>query len=354
MEEKNSMKQEKSTTKENTPQIATHIVMTVKEVTEYSKNTYITIDVEAFETFGEIFKFTTLASPQKLTAKRRSNNEEIQYDCTNYAMLISSLNESNIADYILITQSGFTGNSATCTTEYTFCVQQMNVPTQRKKAKLLVLEIYNRKTAEVVISKAFVGFNELDKFANEYYRSDYERRKYDYYINGVNMNGYFHYLTRGAYEVTYTPSADTSAGIRITINKTYKSVIPKLGLVSSNKDENPEFTCCFCERTFSGKRNKHSAGTIRPKTNAEGIPNYCCTCCFKKYVVPMIAYINKLTFLRGFPGYEDVPSDSKEICAAIQKMSLGEMQDIIKREHIDELVLPTLEMMAYEEEKRGK
>lgn len=354
MKGKNSMKQGKSTAEKNLSQKATYIVMTVKEVTEYTKSTSIAIDVEAFKTLGDIFKFTPLSTPQKLTARKHSSNEEIQYDCTNYKMLISSLNESNIADYSLIKQNGFTGNSATCTTEYTFCVQEIKVPTQRNKAKLLVLEIYNRKTAEVVINKAFVGFKELDKLAYEYYQSDYEGRKYDYYINGFNMNGYFNYLTRDAYKVSYWPSYDTSASIRITIDKTYKSVIPKLGLVSSKKDEHSEFTCCFCERTFSGKRNKHSVGAIRPKTNAEGIPNYCCTCCFKKYVVPMIAYVNKLNFVRGFPGYEDVPSDINEIFPSIQKMSLREMQDIIKREHIDELVLPTLQMLAAEEEKRGK
>lgn len=350
------MKQEKSTAKKSAPQTATYIVMTTKEVTEFSKSTIIKIEVDAFETFDKLLKSNTISLPKVIIAKRRSSNEEIKYDCTNYETLISSLNESNIADYSLITQyeRGFAGDSGICTTEYTFCTQQMNVPTQRKRAKLLILEIYNRKTKEIVISEAFVDINELDKFAYEYYRSDYEGRKYDYYINGVNMNGYFHYLTRGAYDVAYMTSTATSAGAKITIDKTYKSIIPKLGLVDTSKDANPEFTCCFCERSYSGKRNKHSAGATRPKTNDEGIPNYCCSSCFKKYVVPMIGYAYKLRLVRGLPGYEDVPRDEKEIFASIQKMSLREIKDTIKREDIAELVLPTLEMLAHAEENRNK
>ena len=167
-------------------------------------------------------------------------------------------------------------------------------------------------------------------------------------------DGYFHYLTRGAYDVAYMTSTATSAGVKITISKGYKSVIPKLGLVDTSKDANPEFTCCFCEKTFSGKRNKHSAGATRPKTNDEGTPNYCCSSCFKKYVVPMIGYAYKLRLVRGLPGYEDVPRDEKEIFASIQKMSLREIKDTIKREDIAELVLPTLEMLAHAEENRNK
>lgn len=348
------MKQEKSTTKKSAPQTATYIVMTTKEVTELTKSTIIKIEVDAFETFSKLLKSNTISLPKVITAKRRSSNEEIKYDCTNYETLISSLSESNLEDYILITQSecSSAGNKGICTTEYTFGTRQ--VPIHRNRAKLFVLEIYNRKTSDIVISETFVDIKALDTFAYEYYRSDYEGRKYDYYINGVNMNGYFHYLTRGAYDVAYKTSLATSSGVKITIDKTYKSVIPKLGLVSSNKDENPEFACCFCEKTFSGKRNKHSVGGTRPKTNAEGIPNYCCTGCFKKYVVPMIAYAYKLRFVRGLPGYEDVPRDEKEIFASIQKMSPREMQDIIKRENIAELMLPILEMLAHAEENRGK
>jgi hypothetical protein len=178
-------------------------------------------------------------------------------------------------------------------------------------------------------------------------------------MNGVDVTAAYDYKTRSAYSCgydSYTKARHTSYSI--VFDKTHEDRVSKIGIVPCEHGEKTKFKCCFCGETFTSPNARHYNGGVRPEFDEEGNPNYCCTKCFKHYVVT--TYVFRLQgIFDDRPDYKHIPRGFPDkYNAYLQTLSIEKLDELIEKEDLRKMIpsgLSTMDtMLTFSQKEREK
>ncbi len=329
--------------KTNTNKLRTYLVETVKYTEERTDKIAITIHIYVHDMERE--SFVSNVGPRghaKMAIRNTATGEQAELSASEFIAWKKTVELTEMSDYIITVNNyafGMNGDTYTDVSEYTYEVREMPAPCNRNKANLCLLEVYN-KNDELLERKYLKGFQYMNYFAQlSFYENDKAKRSCRIVMNGVDVTAAYDFKTRSAYSCgyrAYTKARHTCYDI--VFDKTHAKRITKAGIVPHKHGEKTEFKCCFCGETFSSPNARHYNNGVRPKFDEDGNPNYCCTKCFKHYVIT--TYVFRLQGVLDFrPDYEHIPRDYPDkYNAYLQAMSLDELDALIKKEGLRKLI----------------
>ena len=247
---------------------------------------------------------------------------------------------------------------------YKYEIRNMQVPSNHNIPKLLMLKVYDTEANALLGIWQYYNANEMyNKFGeNEYFV--HPKTKYQFILNGFDVTPTFARKTRHMYRFISNQKPNSrSYSFSMFFDTTYARRIAKIGVVDAEKGENTEFKCVFCGETYKSQNSRHHTFGVRAKVNDKGESQYCCTKCFKNYVVTAHSLWMSM-LIPCEDKYEDIPHASKEeYLDYLKSLSIEDWNAIIEKENLKETIPQTLSLILstkdlneeiYKEEEKRK
>lgn len=331
-------------TTNNTNKMHTYLVETIKRVADREEKAVTTVDIYVYDMDREII--VSEVGPRfydNISVRNSMTNAQLVLSAQEFADWKKTVELKDMSDFIITANShahGLNGIDYTDVIEYTYEVREMPTPSNRNKANLCLLEIYNKKNNELLERKYLEEFQYMDNWARSSFYQNYKaKRSCRIVMNGVDVTAAYDFKTRSAYSCgysAYTKARHTSYDI--VFDKTHADRIAKVGIVPHKHGERTEFKCCFCGETFSSPNARHYNNGVRPAFDENGNPNYCCTKCFKHYVVTTYVFRLQVIF-DDRSEYKHIPRDTPDkYNAYLQTMSIEELDALIEKEDLRKMI----------------
>ena len=342
----------------------TYLIETIKHVADREEKAVTTVDIYVRDMDREII--VSEVGPRfydNVSVRNSMTNAQFVLSAQEFTDWKKTVELKAMPDFVITARShahGLNGVDYTDVIEYTYEIREMAAPSIRNKAKLCLLEIYNKKSNQLLERKYLEEFRYMDNWARSSFYTNYKaKRSCKIVMNGVDVTAAYDFRTRSAYSCgysAYTKARHTSYDI--VFDKTHADRIAKVGIVPHEHGERTEFKCCFCGETFSSPNARHYNNGVRPAFDEDGNPNYCCTKCFKNYVVT--TYVFRLQgIFDDRPDYKHIPRDfPDEYSAYLQTLSMEELDALIEKEDLRKMIpsgLSTMDtMVTFAQKERQK
>lgn len=348
----------------NKNKMGTYLIETINRIEDREEKAVTTVDLYVHDMDREII--VSEVGPRfcdSISVRNSNTKAQLMLSVREFADWKKTVELEAIPDFIITASShthGLNGVDYTDVIEYTYEIREMPAPSNRNKANLCLLEIYNKKNNQLLERKYLEEFRYMDNRARSSFYMNYKaKRDCRIVMNGVDVTAAYDFKTRSAYSRgydAYTKARHTSYSI--VYDKTHNDRVSKVGIVPHERGEKTEFKCCFCGETFTSPNARHYNGGVRTEFDEDGNPNYCCTKCFKHYVVTTYVFRLQGAF-DDRPDYKHIPRDfPDEYSAYLQTMSIEELDALIEKEDLRKMIpsgLSTMDtMVAFAQKERQK
>lgn len=354
----------KTTNDTNKRKMRSYLVETITHVKDSEKEIETTVNLYIHDMDRDII--VSEVGPRfcdNISVRNTKTNDLLELSAQDFVEWKKTVAVETMSDFVITANHPIhrlNGDDFIDVVEYTYEIREMPAPSNRNKANLCLLEVYNKKNNQLLERNYYEEFQYMHNCARAAFYKNYEaKRSCRIVMNGVDVTAAYDYKTRSAYSCgydAYTKARHTSYSI--VFDKTHEDRVSKIGIVPRERGEKTEFKCCFCGETFTSPNARHYNGGVRPEFDEEGNPNYCCTKCFKHYVVT--------TYIFRLQGVLDDRSDYKHIPrgipdkynAYLQTLSVEELDELIEKENLRKMIpsgLSTMDtMITFSQKEREK
>ncbi len=353
----------KTTNDTNKSKMCTYLIETVKHVEDNINEVKTTVNLYVHDMARDII--VSEVGPRfcdNISVRNTKTNDLLVLTAQDFVEWKKNVAIETVSDFVITSNSPvhrLNGDDYIDVVEYTYEIREMPAPSNRNKANLCLLEVYNTKNNQLLERKYFEEFQHMDNWARSAFHTSYEaKRNCRIVMNGVDVTAAYDYKTRSAYSRgydAYTKARHTSYSI--VFDKMHEDRVSRIGIVPREHGENTEFKCCFCGKTFTSPNARHYNGGVRPEFDEEGNPNYCCTKCFKHYVVTTYVFRLQGVF-DDRPDYKHIPRGFPDkYNAYLQTLSIEELDELIKKEGLLKMIpsgLSTMDTMITFSQKEHK